>query len=223
MSTFHHNCLLCNSANQIELPKYRESFLVRCSACSFVFCKKIPTTEELTNHYKKYPSNRVISPITVKRYHELLDTFEHYRKTNKILDIGCGDGHFLKEAQTRGWQVYGTEFTEHAYEIGKQKGIIMHKGILNPKNYTAGDFDVITSFEVIEHINNPRPEVATINSLLRSGGLFYFTTPNFNSISRFISKITWNIISYPEHLSYYTSTSMNSFLKKFGFKKIKKF
>ena len=221
MYQIHHNCLLCDSSALIELPKFSGDYLVQCSKCSFVFCKRIPTEEELVNYYKDYPSDHLLSPITVKRYHELLDTFEHYKKTNKILDIGCGDGYFLREAKNRGWQVYGTEFSDHAYEIGKKKGITMHKGILNPENYSFRDFDVITSFEVIEHINNPKEEVENINKLLRTGGLFYFTTPNFNSISRLISKLPWNVILYPEHLSYYTAGSMNRFLTKKGFEKIK--
>lgn len=217
----HQNCLLCNSTDLIELPKFSGDYLTKCRKCSFVFCKRIPTTQELLAVYKGYPRNHNISLITIKRYHELLDVFESYKKTNKILDIGCGDGYFLREAKNRGWQVYGTEYTDDAFEIGKQKGIIMHQGILDPENYNANEFDIITSFEVIEHINNPQPEIHNIKKILRPGGLFYVTTPNFNSVSRFLAKKAWNIICYPEHLSYYTTGSMNRFLKNEGFKKVK--
>lgn len=217
----HQSCLLCNSTDLIELPEFSKDYLTKCRKCSFVFCKRVPTNQELTDVYKGYPRNHNISPITIKRYHELLDTFEPYKKTNKILDIGCGDGYFLQEAKNRGWQVYGTEFTDNAFEIGKKKGIIMHQGVLDPQNYAANDFDIITSFEVIEHINNPQPEIHNIKKILRQGGLFYVTTPNFNSVSRFLSKEKWNIVCYPEHLSYYTTGSMNRFLKNEGFKKLK--
>ena len=151
----------------------------------------------------------------------MLDQFESSRKNNKILDIGCGDGHFLTAALARGWEVHGTEFTDDAIEICKKKNINVQQGILDAKNYSSIQFDVITSFEVIEHINNPKTELENIKTILRSGGILYLTTPNFNSISRFILKGKWNIITYPEHLSYYTAKTMNRFLSKNGFRKIK--
>ncbi len=64
----------------------------------------------------------------------------------------------------------------------------MQEGKLNPKNYTDEEFDVITSFEVLEHINNPVEEIKIFHKLLRLGGLVYLTTPNFNSISRYYFK-----------------------------------
>ena len=220
MNQLHHTCLLCNSTAIFELKNYEKDFLVKCKECDFVFCKRIPTADELINHYKKYTRNGSISPITIKRYHELINQFEKYRKTNNILDIGCGDGFFLEVAKERGWNVFGTEFTDEAIETCINKGINVQKGILNPKNYNTIRFDVITSFEVIEHINNPQSELKNIYALLREQGVLYFTTPNFNSFSRYSLKHKWNIIEYPEHLSYYTAKTIHLFFKKNGFKKI---
>ena len=214
------HCLICSSADIRELKRFSKDFLLKCNACGFIFCKKIPTTTELINHYKTYPRGGEISIITVKRYNELLDVFESYRKTNNILDIGCGNGHFLEVAAKRGWNVYGTEFTDEAIDVCNKKNIKMNQGILNPENYNKIEFDVITSFEVIEHINNPEIEIQNIKKLLRTKGLFYFTTPNFNSISRFILQENWNVIEYPEHLSYYTAKTINCFLNNKGFEKI---
>ena len=81
------------------------------------------------------------------------------------------------------------------------------------ENYPTDYFDVITSFEVIEHINNPLNELLSMKKILRTGGLVYITTPNFNSISRDIVGPKWNIIEYPEHLSYYTRQTLS---KLFG-------
>ena len=216
----HQHCLLCNSPEIIPMKKYGKDHLVKCKKCGFVFCKKIPTEKDLIENYKLYHRDNAISPITVKRYNELLDTFETSRKNNKILDIGCGDGHFLHVAKQRGWEVYGTEFTDEAIEVCKSKNINMSKGVLNPENYAPFKFDVITSFEVIEHINNPQSEVKNIVSLLRPEGIFYFTTPNFNSVNRAILKEKWSIIVYPEHLSYYTAKTINRFFSSQGLKKI---
>jgi len=155
----------------------------------------------------------------VKNYQDLLTSFEPYRKTGRILDIGCGDGYFLEEAKKMGWEVYGTEYTDTAIEVCSKKGIQMHQGKLNPDYYDSNYFDVITSFEVLEHINNPSEEVKNIYSVLRTGGLVYLTTPNFNAIERFILKDEYSVICYPEHLSYYTPKTLNYLFQTNGFQK----
>jgi 2-polyprenyl-3-methyl-5-hydroxy-6-metoxy-1,4-benzoquinol methylase len=97
----------------------------------------------------------------------------------------------------------------------------MQKGELNPTKFEKTDFDIISSFEVIEHIDNPNTELASISKLLRKGGLFYCTTPNFNSLMRYYLKADYNIIEYPEHLSYYTRNSLTRVARKNGLKLIK--
>jgi 2-polyprenyl-3-methyl-5-hydroxy-6-metoxy-1,4-benzoquinol methylase len=66
----------------------------------------------------------------------------------------------LEVAKRKGWEVYGTEYTDEAVAICAAKGINMIKGKLNPAHYAAESFDIITSFEVIEHINNPNEELS---------------------------------------------------------------
>jgi 2-polyprenyl-3-methyl-5-hydroxy-6-metoxy-1,4-benzoquinol methylase len=215
----HQACLVCGS-NKIErLPNFQKGYLTKCQNCSFIFSERIPTLEELIAHYNTYGRNDYLSPITVKRYHEILDFLEPYRKTNNLIDVGCGIGHFLTVAKERGWNVYGTEFTDEAIQICEKKGISMHQGVLNPKNYPSNHFDVIVSFEVLEHINNPQEEVANFNAILRNGGAVYLTTPNFNAVSRLILKEKWAIIEYPEHLCYYTPKTLTRIFKQFGFDK----
>ena len=149
MQQFNTSCLICNSENLSDLERHSKNYLTKCKSCGFVFCKKNPTLIELTNYYKQYTRGGVISKITIKRYDELLDEFEKYRKTNNILDVGCGDGHFLEVAKKRGWNVFGTEFTDEAIDVCIKKGIKMHKGVLACENYSENEFDIITSFEVI--------------------------------------------------------------------------
>ena len=211
---YHTNCIICHSNQLIELPEYKKACLVKCNNCNFVFAKKKPLVEDLIKHYFNYPRYTDISFITKKRYDALLDSFEKYRKTNNIIDLGCSNGLFLQCAKERGWNVYGTEFAEECIEYCMRKGITVFKSDQLPTELFNIKFDIVTSFEVIEHINNPNEEMELVTSLLRSGGIFYFTTPNFNSISRFILKEKWNIIEYPEHLSYYTSKTIHSLMKK---------
>jgi 2-polyprenyl-3-methyl-5-hydroxy-6-metoxy-1,4-benzoquinol methylase len=213
-SKFHTTCLICKSSDLLELKKYESSYLNKCKSCGFVFSKKNPSEEELVSHYEQYSRNDYLPPLTIKRYNELLDEMEKYRRTNNLLDVGTGMGYFLEQAMLRGWNVYGTEFTDEAIEICKSKGIKMNQGALDSDWFEEYFFDVVTSLEVIEHINNPQIDLKNINKVLRVGGLFYCTTPNFNSISRFYLKNKWNIITYPEHLSYYTSSTLSDLLNE---------
>ena len=217
----HKICLLCSSEKLNVLEKYKSAYLCKCKNCGFVFSKKIPTETELNNFYKGYGRDDYLSPVTIKRYNELLDKFEKFRKTGKIIDVGCGIGYFLEIAKKRGWEVYGTEFTDDALEICKSKGIKMSLGKLDPKNYDHNMFDIITSFEVLEHINNPIEEIKNFSKILRKKGLVYLTTPNFNSLLRYKLNENYDIITYPEHLSYYTPETLNFLFEKLNFRKLK--
>jgi 2-polyprenyl-3-methyl-5-hydroxy-6-metoxy-1,4-benzoquinol methylase len=213
----HKKCFLCDSKNLKPLKGYYEKHsLIKCQTCGFIFMENIPSSQELEEYYANYSYNteEVISPTTIKSYNVLLDEFEEYRQTNKILDVGCGRGWFLIEAKKRGWKVYGTEYSQTAVKLCRENGIEMKEGELDLALFDDKDFDVITSFEVIEHINNPHKELKLIYNLLRKGGLFYCTTPNFNSLMRYYLKDKYNIIEYPEHLSYYTKSTLNKIVKK---------
>ena len=213
----HSHCLICSSPKLRSLPNFQKAHLCRCENCGFVFAQRIPTEQELIEYYDGYGRNDYLSPVTIKRYHELLDKMEPYRKTNKLLDVGCGIGYFLEVAKERGWEVYGTEYTDRAMEICTSKGILMQQGKLDSVYYEAGMFDVITSFEVLEHINNPQEEIGHFHTLLRKGGLVYLTTPNFNSLLRHRLKERYDVITYPEHLSYYTPKTLKRLFASKGF------
>ncbi|WP_421763192.1 class I SAM-dependent methyltransferase [Ekhidna sp.] len=220
----HKKCLVCDSPKLKTLSEqYEKKGLVKCGRCGFVFMKQIPSIEELSKFYSSYSyaSKGYLPPLTRISYNKLLDQFEKHRKHNTILDVGAGRGWFLDEAKNRGWKVYATEFSETAVESMRMNGIQVEEGALNETMFRDVTFDVVTSFEVIEHINNPQEELQIIGKLLRKGGLFYCTTPNYNSIMRYYLGASYNIINYPEHLSYYTPTTINHLFKKNGFKRKK--
>lgn len=216
---YHTHCLISGSTQLKKLAGYEKDYLVKSRPVGFVFSSRIPTEEELINCYEGYSREDYLSPVTVKRYHELLDDFEQYRQTGKLLDVGCGIGLFLIEAKKRGWEVYGTEFTDKAMAVCESAGLNMQQGKLNPDLYRENEFDVVTSFEVLEHIYNPQEEIQNIKKILRPGGLFYFTTPNFNALERRWLKGKYDVIAYPEHLSYYTKKTADYLLTKNGFTK----
>ncbi len=214
----HTTCLICKNENLQIMERFSNAHLVKCKGCNFVFSRKIPTQQELIQFYDGYGRNDYLSPLTIKRYHELLDKFEPFRKTNRILDVGCGIGYFLEVAKERGWEVLGTEYTDKAIEICSEKGILMKQGKLNPNDFETESFDILTSFEVLEHINNPIEEISNFHTLLRKGGLVYLTTPNFNSLLRYKLQENYDVITYPEHLCYYSPKTLENLFIQIGFK-----
>ncbi|HIK26379.1 MAG: class I SAM-dependent methyltransferase [Thermosynechococcus sp. Uc] len=218
--TVHSNCLLCQSSNLKKLRRYYNSHhIVKCQDCGFVFIEKVPSEEELKQYYSiySYAEDRPVSPVTIKRYQKLLKEFEIYRNSNQILEIGCGKGDFLLEARKNYWEVQGTELSERGAQLCIDKGIKTHYGTLREDLFPSNYFDVIIAIEVIEHINNPRELIYQISRFLRRGGLFYCTTPNFNSIVRYILQEKYSIIHYPEHLCYYTPKTLRELMVKNGF------
>lgn len=193
------------------MKDYSNVGLVKCSDCNFIFSQWIPSKQELVDYYSSnYERTDYFSPITEKRYNELLDGFEKYKSTNRILDIGAGCGFFLKTAKKRGWEVYGTEIDASVIGDCFDSTINMSFGDINSIQFPANHFDVIVHIEVIEHINNPNEYVSEIYRILRPGGITYLTTPNFNAIHRYRLKGKYDIIGYPNHLCYYTTKTIKN-------------
>lgn len=218
-----HNCPLCESEQHKPIKGYEKDSLHRCGSCGFVFSGRMPSKEELDVHYSNYSYGGAYydSPITLKRYHELLDKFEKYRKTNKLLDVGCGNGGFLQVAKERNWDCLGIEYSQQAVQNCKTKGLNVLQGSLGDYTGAFLDYDVVTSFEVMEHLQWPSVEIKNIHKVLRKGGLAYVTTPNFNSIMRYYLKDKYDALAYPEHLMYFTARTLKSAFVSRGFYSLK--
>ncbi len=216
---YHQNCLLCGENKLINIFG-DDHFITRCANCSFVFSRKIASQEVLQDFYDKYPIANEYFELTRQRYISLLDYLEKFRKTGKILEVGCGEAYFLDEAKSKNWKTYGTEISAPLLEnaIRKKHNIFNSLESIPPEE--SGEFDIIISLEVIEHLPDPRFYVAGFEKLLRSGGSLYMTTPNFNSLARIILGVNWNNIVFPEHLCYFTKKTMKKLLTRFNFKEI---
>jgi SAM-dependent methyltransferase len=145
----------------------------------------------------------------------------------KLLDIGCGVGTYLSlvKQYSKIVDAYGTEIDTDKYEqmITERK---IHPGLIklgNPQDHFEKEtFDVITMFDVIEHIPDPLDFlILNVYPLLKPGGIFIFQTPNKlpNSIKETIewkSFTKWKI----DHCSLQTRRTLNEMLNHVGFKDI---
>ncbi len=141
----------------------------------------------------------------------------------RLLDIGCGDGLFLKEAQNQGFEVWGIDFDRKSIETAKKKlGVdtIYAMSLEEFYEFAKGKnikFDVITFFEVLEHQDKPMEFLRMVRELLKDGGYVAGSVPNRESF-------TWKLYSKfypgdfpPHHLLRFSQRALETAFKKAGF------
>jgi len=218
-----NNCPICDAKTKNTLPRYVKNYLVRCKNCSFVFSERKPTTEELEDVYGRYNyEGAEATAATLEKKYKIAKYLLQLSGggNGAVLDIGCGKGEWLDAFKRLGWHTFGTEFNRDLAQFADSKGHKMLDGGLFPIHPEDKKFDLIIFTEVIEHIQNPVEVLRHLNSLLNQGGLIFITTPNFQTIERFLLGRTWGIICYPEHLTYFTPKTLNRALAYAGYSKV---
>jgi len=134
----------------------------------------------------------------------------------KILDIGCGKGNFLQEFHSAfsNWELYGIESSKLSLNIAKQNlpNCNFYEGIYDSEVFNK-KFDFIVAFNVLEHIENPKHFLENIHQDLNIDGYVCFDVPNF--------KINPADLFVYDHLSHFTSDTLQNLLHNVGFKIIK--
>ncbi len=139
------------------------------------------------------------------------------KKVMKILDVGCGDGHFLSKAQKFNHICYGTEFTDAVIEQLKKKEIrAFHdlEEIIADKN-EAGSFDIIRINHVLEHVKDPGVILKQTHKLLAEDGELIIGCPNFNTAAKIFKEFFW--MHLPYHRQHFSIKSLACLLKYNGF------
>lgn len=169
-------------------------------------------------HMSKYNrENRVLEQREIKSLKIISDNIQ-LANTVSCLDLGCGDGFFLRNVIDMlgdGVTYYGGEYSEHQRNIADMNcaANISYVDLEDGLNFSDESFDFVYSGEVIEHLYNPDLMVREIFRILKSGGKCVITTPNMNSwISRILFPLGFQPINY--ECSTVSSSYGLSFLKK---------
>jgi len=155
--------------------------------------------------------------IFVPRVDRLLEICEKYGlETDALLEVGAGFGTFCTELQSRGIfkRVVGVEPTPGLAETCRGRGIeIIEAPVETIDSNVVGQFDVIASFEVIEHLFAPAEFVKSMLRLLKPGGLLMLTCPNGKGFDIDTLKTVSTSVDH-EHLNYFNPESLASLLKQ---------
>jgi len=228
------NCNLCGMKKAHLIFKLRNKYppigemlnIVKCNNCGLVYLNSSLHLGET----KKYYPQEYFSRLNLKRMDERgknrLDTkcknrlneILYFKKSGKVLDIGCGDGYFLNYLKQKGWQVRGVEISEFAAQKIKEKyDIDIFCGELSQAGYPEEYFDVVSLFEVLEHLPDPSGTLLEVQRIIKKTGLLIMTVPNFDSLQRLLFGKYWHIIDPPRHLFYFSRTTLDNILKKSNF------
>lgn len=224
---FERPCPNCGGSDFHPELKKDHLEIVRCSACDLVFTNPLFDENTYLELYQTDEYSSIVKELNVDSHNYRVERFgrervEAIRKasatdgTLKLLDVGCNTGFFVQAAAEVGWDALGIDLNEAGIEFGRQKGLNLKKCDLFELGDEKNSFDVITLFDVLEHLTNPREVLIRAHSLLKTGGLLYLYVPNYDSASRYLMGHDAHFIWPSHHLTYFTPITIKDFCERNG-------
>lgn len=149
---------------------------------------------------------------------EKLKVLTQYCSSGKLLDVGCAMGGFLHFSQKQGFEVEGVELsTFSAQYVRSNLGLTVHNSDLCHANLSSTSYDILTLWDVIEHLQSPAATLTEAYRLLRPGGRVFLTTGDIGALFAKLSRKRWHLLTPPQHLFYFTKQSICRALQDAGF------
>ncbi len=230
------NCPICDSTefdHIITSNDYTVSQnpfnIVGCMQCSFRFTNPRPTNDNLPEFYKSinYISHSNTKKGFVSQVYHLVRKYTLNQKlkllkanvaVGNLLDYGCGTGTFLKQANAKGWNSYGTEPDEGARELSNSNKKL---AFVNKQELNAFDplitFNAITLWHVLEHVTDLQETLEFFKQKLNPNGVLIIAVPNYNSYDAKHYKAHWAAYDLPRHLYHFEAKTISQLLAKYGF------
>jgi SAM-dependent methyltransferase len=185
--------------------------------------------EEIAELYTNKNVDRLIrlyehiaSPPLIAEYNNRLARLEKMLPARgRLLDLACAAGYFFEQAAKRGWEAHGIDVGEWTREAASRRGLTnLHVGRLIDLGFPDEHFDVVHAAQLFEHLTNPRDELAEIHRILRPGGVIYVDVPNYRTLPILLGKDDFVLNTPPQHINYFTSTTLRSLLQTAGFRDV---
>jgi 2-polyprenyl-3-methyl-5-hydroxy-6-metoxy-1,4-benzoquinol methylase len=209
----------------------KETFHLRkCGSCGFVLTSPRPTASDLPKYYQSdayishsnKPSNlvdqiyKIARKYTLKWKYNLIAKHSSI-KPSSILDYGCGTGAFLQECQKHGMKTAGVEPSDTARLKAREE---TGTPIAPDLNLISQEFDVITLWHVLEHVNNLNQTLSQLKTHLDKNGTMFIAVPNLQSADAKVYQEFWAGYDVPRHLWHFSRTTMEKLLRNHGFQLI---
>jgi 2-polyprenyl-3-methyl-5-hydroxy-6-metoxy-1,4-benzoquinol methylase/predicted RNA-binding Zn-ribbon protein involved in translation (DUF1610 family) len=230
----HVDCPACGTTPAVEKFKKNGISYVECENCQTFYVNPRPSEEILEWFYKGSPNyaywNEIIFPasetarlerIFTPRVDRVLEMCEKYGvSTNSLMEIGAGFGTFCGELKRRNIfsRVVAVEPTPDLAATCRGRGVEVIESPVERIQLREDElFDVVVSFEVIEHLFNPKAFVANMARLLKPGGIILLVCPNGKGFDVETLGVLSNTVDH-EHLNYFNPQSLGGLLERSGLK-----
>jgi len=217
-----------------DLPKYKQigenRDIVKCSGCSLVYCFPRNLEESMLDVYENNYWQDYQTQVGEKKIKDRISDFEavsdermsyieKFKTHGKLLDVGCCMGFLVNEANNRGFDAYGIDLNTEDINKGKEKyNINLKKDFL--ERFQQYDFDVITSFNVLEHVSDPIKMLIEKKKRLKKNGLIVVGTHDVECKNHRKEKQNWKHIIPNEHLYFFSISTLRELGEKAGLKMI---
>ncbi len=201
---------------------------VKCVHCGLVYLNPRPTLSSIWVYYPSNYESFVKQPADAlplwRRYSLYYGLWKRcrvvlrYKRRGRLLDFGCGTGQFLAAMRRYpGWEVMGIEPHEEAARFGRSVlGLHILKD-LSSARFPDHYFDVITMWDVIEHLHDPVAVLHEIRRILKRDGLLILRTPSLDSWDAHVFGKYWGGLDAPRHLIVYSRDTITRLLAHAGF------
>lgn len=193
--------------------------IFRCRQCSMVFNEAAAESNDVAGEYAQVEDPDYLAQRESRRltFHRELDAIEAMQAKGDLLDVGCYTGFFLECARDRGWRVSGVEPSRWAARYATEElGLDIFNG---PIERFSSDrtFDVITMWDVLEHVPNPVEVLTILRRHVRADGLLVFATHNLDTkVARVLGR---HFPLFMEmHTVHFNNRTLNMLLDKAGYR-----
>lgn len=195
--------------------------IVQCRECGLVYANPRPSADDVIDSYtavvdQVYVEEREGRELTFRRHLDHLESQLSINGRGRLLDVGCHVGVFLEEAQARGWDAWGVEPSEWAVAQAREHDLQVIQGTLEDAEFPDDHFDLVTLWDVIEHLSDPMGELRQIARIVRPGGWICIHTMDVGSLFARLTGERWPWLM-EMHLYYFSRDTLAAMLRRAGF------
>jgi len=223
-------CHLCGGDGRAVLREHGGHQIVECRTCGLRYLYPQPSlqeTEELySEHYfqstdalgRGYEGYTDQADNLRATFRDRLKLLPSPRPGQRLLDVGAAAGYFVEQARIVGWDAEGIEPSKWAVAHARdQVRVPVREGILDANSYPPNAFDVITFWEVIEHLPDPRGFLTQVARVAKPGARVFLSTPDSGSaVARLLGRNWLGWRKVPEHLYFFDKRSLSRLLDEAG-------